>query len=202
MSVSVILNGLLLNSLEFGTELEGLRREHQRILDQREADEEARSRDAEKERLRLEENVRRQKDETASKILRAQEDANRAELARLEGEEKRWYEMTQRRKTLDESQAAEIRRLQQLNLQLEKQSEVDRREDVDRVSAGARREHEQHQDLQEQSDIAVALARSKHDEQIRKLRMERQGPVSSVPVEYGIEESAEGVPQPNRSEPV
>ena len=167
--------------------MEGLRQEHQKILDQREADEEARSKDAERERLRLEGNVRRQKEETAGRILKDREDANRAELARLEVEEDRWHEMTQRRKTLDESQAAEIRRLQQLNLQLEKQSEVDRREDVERVSAGVRKELQQHRDLQEQSDVAVALARSKHDEQIRKLRIERQGPVSKVPVEHGVE---------------
>ena len=108
---------------QFGDELEGLRLEHKKILEQRAADEEARSRDAEKERLRLEENVRRQKEETASRILKDREDTDRAELARLEVEEDRWQEMTQRRKTLDKSHAAEIRRLKQLNLQLEQQSE-------------------------------------------------------------------------------
>ena len=51
-----------------------------------------------KERLRLEGNVHRQKEETASRILRDREDADRAELARLEVEEDRWHEMTQRRK--------------------------------------------------------------------------------------------------------
>ena len=55
------------------------------------------------------------------------------------------------------------------------------------MSAGARREHEQWEELREQSDIAVALARSKHDEQIRKLRLERQGPRSSVAVGSGVD---------------
>ena len=172
---------------QFGTELEQLRLEHQKILDQREADEEARSRDAEKERHRLEENVRRHADETASKILKCQEEANQAELVRLEGEEKRWNEIARRRKTLDDSQTAEIRRLQQLNLQLRKQSVLDWKGDIERVSAGARREHKQWEELREQSDIAVALARSKHDEQIRKLRLERQGPRSSGTVGLGVD---------------
>ena len=172
---------------QFGDELEGLRHEHKKILDQRAADEEARSRDAEKERLRLEENVRRQKEETAGRILKDREDTDRAELARLEVEEDRWHEMTQRRKTLDKSHAAEIQRLKQLNLQLEQQSEVDRKEDVERVSAGVRKELQQHRDLKERSDVAVALARSEHDEQIRKLRIERQGLVAEVPVEHGVE---------------
>ena len=173
---------------QFGTELERVRREHSRILEQREADEGARLKDAEKVRHRLEGNVRRQKEETEARILEYQEEANRVEMTRLEGDERRWKEISERRKTLDASQEIELYRLKQLNQHLIQQSEVDRQSDTRRVAAEVREEHRQRAVLQEEADLAVALSRSKHDARVQELRRERSERPHVVAFSVGLDE--------------
>ena len=152
-------------------QVERLREERGELLHQQEADETARRKDATQDRERRIERERQAQYDQNAQIKRSKEASLEAELHRLESEQR---SASARSNRVDAENAKLIKDLTESCSKLRKTVEDGRKSDAERIRESVRREQEHKAGLKEAAAIAVAEAQSIRDEEMRKLRVERQ----------------------------
>ena len=143
-------------------QVERLRLERERILDQMQEDEIVRQRDVMHE---AERRAAREKEhqETLNDLLKTQTtQAETAEKSRLEAEQAEMSRAIQMSKDAESVRQTQLRDLERANLELKQSAEEARQRDIDRIAQEVRLEREQVESLRKAKDSAVARAQLDH----------------------------------------